>query len=75
VKMKKWGVGDDVWIWTGVNNNKTNTKGKIIAEITLPRYSFVHYVIEVDTPIDPLLYIRSGSPLEMWDHEIKQSLV
>ncbi len=66
--MQKFKVGDDAWIWIGNHQGKL-TKGKVIAELDLPGYSFKQYVIEIDTPVDPLLEIRAPG-LGMFDRDI-----
>lgn len=49
-------------------------EGKVVAVLNLEGYSFEHYVIEVDTHIDPVLEVRNGhtisdcaeGPLGLW---------
>lgn len=57
--MKTFAVGDDAWIFIGEHGGELS-QGKVIAVIELPGYSFPHYVIELETHLDPLLEIRNG---------------
>lgn len=61
---RTYGIGDMVEI----DSREDPTIGKVIQIIDLPEYSHLHYVIEVPTPIEPMLYVRSGHYLEMRPH-------
>lgn len=50
-------VGDDAWIYVSHHRGEM-TKGKVVALLDLPDYSYRHYVIEVPTSVDPLLEVR-----------------
>lgn len=58
LEQRKFSVGDKCMIH-GIENGKP-TEGKVIALVDLPGYSGPHYVIEVPTHVDPLLYLRDG---------------
>lgn len=56
--MKKdWKVGDTAYCYVGSNQGKLS-EGKIVAVLELPGYSYLNYVIKIDTHIDPLLEVR-----------------
>jgi hypothetical protein len=56
--MSDFKVGDEAWIWLAHHKGEL-TQGTVIAELDLPGYSFRHYVIEIDTHVDPVLEIRA----------------
>jgi hypothetical protein len=60
--------GDDVWIHLGVVPGKLS-KGKVLEVLDLSEhgYGFKHYVIEIETHIDPVLEIRE--PMTMSEDE------
>ena len=53
----KYEVGDTAWIYCSHHNGE-KTKGEVIAVLTLPGYTFEHYVIGIDSAIETLLEIR-----------------
>lgn len=65
--------GQVVWIHNGGKGNPL-IRGTVIKEIQLPRYSCMHYIIEIPTEVEPILEIRSydtvslkpDGPLNMW---------
>jgi hypothetical protein len=63
-------VGDEAWIF-GVGRGSDMTKGRVIAALELPGYSFKNYVIEIDTHIDPLLEIRSAMTMRPQDPRVE----
>lgn len=56
---KTYTIGDTVWIYGIDRTNIKLTPGKIIHSFTLEELSGEQYVIAVDTPIEPLLEIRT----------------
>ena len=66
-------VGDIVWFHTGENLDGLDN-GKVVAVLNLEGWSFPHYVVEIETEIDPLLIVRDGftlsdasdKPIGMW---------
>ncbi len=52
-------VGDKAWIY--VRGHKGNlTKGRVVHKFCLNRSSEEMYVIEIDTPMDPIYEVRDG---------------
>ena len=41
-------------------------KAIVLMEVQLPGYSFKHFILEISTPVDPLIVIRS--PHTMWKY-------
>lgn len=59
--MKKdWKVGDTAYCYCGPNHQGKLSEGKVVAVLNLERYSFPHYVIEIETHIDPILEVRDA---------------
>jgi hypothetical protein len=54
--------GDTVWFYSE-QKHREYTEGKVVAILNLAGWGFCHYVIEVETSIDPVLYIRDGFTL------------
>jgi hypothetical protein len=52
-------VGSKCWIFVGTHKGKMS-KGKIAAIVRLPGYSRPHYIIEIQTSIEPILKVRDG---------------
>lgn len=52
-------VGDDCWCFVGNHKGKMS-KGKIAASVRLPGYAKPHYIVEIQTSVDPLLEVRDG---------------
>lgn len=56
--LRTFKIGDEAWIYTG---GISMVKGTVAHVFTLAGWAIPeHYVIEVPTPIDPLLYVRDG---------------
>ena len=70
-------IGDDAWIWIGNGSENPLTKGKVIHIFEL--YNKVkHYIVEIDTHMDPLLECRNcvqmrrnGPPIEELEDELE----
>ena len=63
-----WKIDDTAWIHIGGPDNPLH-EGKIVHIFELPHWApgMKHYVVEIDTHIDPLLEVRSiGS---MWKRD------
>ena len=69
--MARFEIGSDAWIYLPYHKGEL-TKGKVIAALDLPGYSFRHYVVEIDTPVDPVLEIRAPG-LGMFESDIHAS--
>lgn len=55
---QRFNIGDDAWIHTGGKNNPL-VRGKVVHIFSLPGWAYRHhYVVEIDTPVDPMLYVR-----------------
>lgn len=63
IEFETFEIGDDAWIFLG-HHEGNMTKGKVVAFLDLPGWGFRNYVIEIDTPIEPLLEVRAP-PLAM----------
>lgn len=65
-----WEIGDTAWIH-GMGDPHENPRmaGKIVHAFLLPGWCVgtIHYVIEIETPIDPLLAVRQAT--SMWATE------
>lgn len=55
-------VGDTVWVYLR-GDHDARVDGKVAAIVALPGWRWSHYVVEIDTPMDPLLYIYDGSEM------------
>ena len=57
----KYAKGDDVWIHLGYEPGKLS-KGKVLEVLDLSEhgYSFLNYLIEISTSIEPLLEVRNA---------------
>ena len=54
----RYKVGDDAWIYCG-NHQGEMTKGRVVHVFSLPGWAIPeHYVVEIETEIDPLLEVR-----------------
>jgi len=60
-KFEAFEIGEEAWIYLHGHQGEM-TKGKVVAILDLPGWGHPNYVIEIDTPMDPLLEVR-GSPL------------
>lgn len=63
----KANIGDTVWFFMGDHQGIMMTDGIVVHTFT--RYHTTQYVIEVETHIDPILFIRDG--LTITDDENK----
>lgn len=54
-----WKVGDTTYIYLLDHRGKL-TEGKIVYVLNLDHYSYPHYVIEIETGIDPILEVRDA---------------
>jgi hypothetical protein len=61
-KHREYEVGDLVWLYIGDPEGK-KYPGKVVHKFQLPDYSFKHYVVEIDTHVDPLLEVRCWGTL------------
>jgi hypothetical protein len=52
-------IGDTVWIH-GVKTDEDNPLCKAKVEHVFHLYGMPQYVVSVETPIDPVLYVRNG---------------
>lgn len=55
-----WKVGDTAYCYSGFKHEGKLSEGKIVAVLNLERYGFPHYVIEIETHIDPILEVRDA---------------
>lgn len=65
-RKQSYKVDDECFIYLG-NHQGKRSKGKVIFILDLPDYSHPHYVIEIETSIDPLLEIRAA--FTMWPED------
>lgn len=69
---KSYKVGDNVWVYGITPKNIKPTKGKVIKIIDLSDAGYgpdvVHYVISIDTEIEPLLEIRTWDTMSQDEH-------
>ncbi len=71
MKMLIFDDGDDCWIGMG---RRELVKGKVLMRVNIPGYLHEHYIIEVQTGVDPVLEVRDGftmsdavnRPLGIW---------
>jgi len=63
-QYRTYKVGDPVIIM-GVTSDGEPAEGRVVHIFTLPDWSHEHYVIEIETAMDPLLEVRSGHVLGM----------
>lgn len=70
----KYEIGDPVWIYMAFHDGEL-TKGKVVHAFSLPSWCIPeHYVIEIETEVDPVLEIREPNtmsedglgPIGMW---------
>lgn len=62
----EYAVGDDAWIYVG-DHQGDMSHGKVVAVLDLPGWGIRNYVVEIDTPMDPLLEVRSASMMRPKD--------
>jgi hypothetical protein len=64
--MNSPNIGDTVYIYIGDHKGK-RTAGKVVHAFMLPGWAkgLIHYVIEIETSIDPFLEIRNQGMI--WD--------
>lgn len=60
-------IGDQVAIELPGADEANPFKGEIVAVLDLPGWMFVNYVVALETEMDPLLEVRSGYGLSLWD--------
>lgn len=60
-------VGDHVAIDLPGLDSANPCKGEVVAVLDLPGWMFVNYVVALETELDPLLEVRSGYALNLWD--------
>lgn len=68
-------IGDKVAINLRECDDDTNPfEGEIVAVLELPGWAFRNYVIALETEMDPLLEVRSGNKISLWDEpHVEQS--
>lgn len=64
-------IGDDAWIYVG-NHEGQMSRGKVIAALDLPGYTMRHYVVEIETAIEPLLEVRDSTSMRPLDPRLTQ---
>ena len=69
IPVPKYAIGDVVGIWCEGHQGGM-TKGKVVHMFALPNYMRRQYVVEVPTPIDPLLYVRDAFCMRPWRDEL-----
>jgi hypothetical protein len=52
-------MGDTAYCYCSDRQGELS-EGKIVAVLNLERYNFPHYVIEIETHIDPILVVRDA---------------
>lgn len=57
VKLKE---GDPAWIYMSGHSGNLS-QGKVVKVVQLDGWPSEHYIIEVATPVDPVLEIRDGT--------------
>jgi hypothetical protein len=60
-------VGDQVAIDLPGGDSANPFKGEVVAVLDLPGWMFINYVVSLETEMDPLLEVRSGYALSLWD--------
>jgi hypothetical protein len=55
-------VGDTAWVYLS-SPHEERFDGKVVAVVSLPGWSFPHYVVEIDTAMDPLVEIYTGGEM------------
>jgi hypothetical protein len=56
-KHKEYELGDSAW-FCGVYSNGDKTKGKVVHKFKLDDYNEELYVLQINTHIEPLFYVR-----------------
>ena len=62
---KEYKIGDNAWVYgvsSGAGFNKP-VKGKVVHAMEIDGFSGVHYVVAIDTEIEPLLEVRTWETL------------
>lgn len=65
-KPPEFKIGDHVAINLGIDGADP-FKGEIVATLDLPGWAFRNYVVSLETEMDPLLEVRSGFAISLWD--------
>lgn len=60
-------VGDQVAIDLPGLESANPCKGDVVAVLDLPGWMFKNYVVAIETGMDPLLEVRSGNRIWLWD--------
>lgn len=62
LKFLEFEIGDKAWIHIGASEDNPLTECTVVHVFTLPDWpaGHVHYVCEVPTGIDPILFVRDG---------------
>lgn len=53
----EYAIGDLAWIATGRRDGKLSG-GSVVHRFKLDDYNHSHYVVEIETSVDPVLYVR-----------------
>lgn len=58
--MGDWNLGDLAWVYlTGPGADGKRHDGRVVHKFELDGWAFKHYVVELETEIDPLLVVRN----------------
>ncbi len=77
MKMLFFEDGDDCWLHIGTGGL---VRGRVLMRVNLPGYLHEHYIIEVQTGVDPILEVRDGfqlsdsrdEPIGIWRQDNEQ---
>lgn len=73
-------IGDTAWIYIGDHDGKL-TDGRVVHIFQLDGWHAPHYVIEIETGIDPIFEVRDGlsmsdakdKPIGLWRKNVSLS--